>query len=216
MAEAKALMNKKDEIEKQLRDLNESLESTGAGMSEPLIDNAGFPLAELDIHAIRINRNAAIRLRNDHRAVMSDVEKVLHKIHEANRRKRENDSQQNASLSTEKNELQNSKNTATVDLLNQQQQAITTPPFAIVNAVAPDSPAYEAGLRRNDKIVQFGHVNANNHDQLRALNTLVSTSENRQIPITIMRDSSSTVRLIVTPRSGWGGRGTLGCHILPL
>lgn len=77
-------------------------------------------------------------------------------------------------------------------------------PFAIVNAVAPDSPAKEAvsyfesatqcfafriyplcgssrakqGLFKDDKFLRFGSVHAGNHQKLQALNEVVAQNEN--------------------------------------
>ncbi|CAG8531036.1 9694_t:CDS:2 [Paraglomus occultum] len=88
--------------------------------------------------------------------------------------------------------------------------------FALVNAVAPDSPASEAGLQRNDKIIRFGHLHADNHQALQAVNSLVSGSENESIDVTIERGDEGRLVLKLTPKRGWGGRGLLGCHIIPI
>jgi 26S proteasome non-ATPase regulatory subunit 9 len=201
MSEAKDLIARKDKIEQELRELEDLLIDAGIGMDEPLVDNAGFPRSEIDVHSIRTSRNLIHRLRNDHRAIMSDIEKVLHKIHEEKRLQAQ---QEEAEVSI------SSTSTTRTEIINE-----IPPAFAVVNAVAPDSPAYAAGLRRNDNILKFGLVNATNHQRLQALNVLISQSENQQIPITLLRDGQ-TVEVVVTPRSGWGGRGTLGCHLLPL
>lgn len=194
MANAKDLIAKKDNIEQELRDLEERLVESGIGMQEPLVDNAGFPRSEIDVHSVRTDRNLVIRLRNDHKAVMADIERILHDIHQAKR-----DQQETITTTT-----------------NKVQDPIETPvAFAIVNAVAPDSPAYSAGLRRNDRICKFGHLDVSNNQGLLALNGLVGQSENQAVPVTLLRDGQS-INVVVTPKSGWGGRGTLGCHLLPL
>lgn len=41
----------------------------------------GFPRADIDVHAVRIDRNAVIRLTNDHKAVSQQMEQLLHKLH---------------------------------------------------------------------------------------------------------------------------------------
>jgi len=99
-------------------------------------------------------------------------------------------------------------------------------PFALVNAVTESSPAAEAvcwlrekadcqGLRHNDQIVKFGTVYAHNNGKLARLAEIVQNSEGREIDVVILREE---IRLSIklTPRSGWGGRGTLGCHLLPI
>lgn len=50
-----------------------------------------------------------------------------------------------------------------------------------------------------------------------------SDTDGTQLPITVkaLRPSTSggpaeTVQMQLTPRRDWGGRGMLGCHLLPL
>ena len=198
MEEAKVLMGKKDQIEQELRELEDRLLEAGIGMTEPLVDAAGFPRAEIDVHTVRINRNLVIRLRNDLKAVMKDIENVLYKIHQAKR----------DDMDIDTNESNNNENTTPTT----HELPVA---FAIVNAVAPDSPAYTAGLRRNDHILKFGTIDASNNQRLNALNIMIGSSENQSLPVALLREGQ-TLNITVTPKSGWGGRGTLGCHLLPL
>ncbi|KAI8879204.1 hypothetical protein K501DRAFT_287483 [Backusella circina FSU 941] len=196
MESAKELMARKDRIDEELRELDEQLKIAGIGMEDSLVDRSGFPRADIDVAAIRGSRVQILRLRNDHKDVMKEIENVLYEIHKAKRQQ------------TENAEAQSVEETApTVSIL--------PVAFAIVNAVAPDSPADLSGLRRNDHILKFGNVHAENHNRLQALNVLISQSENQPVSILVSRNNEP-VELTVTPRSGWGGRGTLGCHILPL
>ncbi|KAI7873694.1 uncharacterized protein EV154DRAFT_527754 [Mucor mucedo] len=200
MSQAKDLIAKKDKIEADLSDIDARLAETGVGMQEPLVDSSGFPRAEIDVHSVRIDRNQVIRLRNDHKAVMADIERILHEIHQAKRAG-------SATTGGAANDVTHLSEEDTIE---------TTPvAFAIVNAVAPDSPAYSAGLRRNDRICKFGHIDEKNHQNLLALNALIGQSENIPVPVSLLRDGE-ILNITVTPKSGWGGRGTLGCHLLPL
>jgi len=81
--------------------------------------------------------------------------------------------------------------------------------------VAPGSPAADAGMQREDLVVKFGALR---HPQtnLQALAAVVAENENKVISILVRRsgtDGLTALRLI--PRQGWGGRGSLGCHLLP-
>lgn len=89
-------------------------------------------------------------------------------------------------------------------------------PFAKVDGVAPGSPAASAGLQRDDLFVKFGTLTAASFvgASLTPLVQLVSAHENRSIPLKVRRGSGD-VFLSLTPRQGWGGRGMLGCHIVP-
>lgn len=111
------------------------------------------------------------------------------------------------------------------------------PPFARVNSVEAASPAETAGLQAGDEIRNFGYVNHENHNGLRRVGECVQGNEGvsvrimgsytsanvlqSEILVKIARHSSIEPRrqelsLRLTPRRDWGGRGLLGCHILPL
>ncbi|CAG8433202.1 514_t:CDS:2 [Ambispora gerdemannii] len=195
---AHELMAQKDAIEAEVAELEQVLRGQGVGMTEPLVDRSGFPRADVNLVAIRTARARIIgeyALRNDHKCIMSQIEQALHAIHAEAQRV-------------------NSQR-----LLDNKQLSQTTTPFAIVNAIAPDSPAKEAGLQKGDKILKFGTIHTGNHEKLQALNALVGQSEGKIIEVTIERDASSSTeqlppptRMVLqfTPRRGWGGRGLLG------
>lgn len=111
-------------------------------------------------------------------------------------------------------------------------------PFAKVNSVLSDSPAETAGLKAGDEIRNFGYVNHSNNEGLRRLADVVQGNEGvsacmqninaplltcwqRNVLIKVSRLSTTgpgreELRLTLTPRRDWGGRGMLGCHVLPL
>lgn len=113
-------------------------------------------------------------------------------------------------------------------------------PFAKVNSVAPNSPAQQAGLQAGDEIRNFGYVNRSNHDGLKKVAECVQGNEGVCFtqshdplllhPLTVCQQGNvfikvsrpdgvarrQELRLTLTPRKDWGGRGMLGCHILPL
>ncbi|KAL9086406.1 MAG: hypothetical protein Q9159_004182 [Coniocarpon cinnabarinum] len=73
--------------------------------------------------------------------------------------------------------------------------------FAKVNSVELRSPAEQAGLRAGDRIEQFGDADWLNNERLSKVAQIVSQSEGV---------SRGTI-----PYQGWGGRGLLGCHLVP-
>jgi 26S proteasome regulatory subunit N4 len=87
-------------------------------------------------------------------------------------------------------------------------------PFALVNGVAPDSPASTAGLLRGDKILQFGDITSSVKDSLSSIGKLVMESEFKSVRVRVLRNDEK-VALIVTPMQ-WTGKGLLGCHLTPL
>ncbi|KAI8092732.1 26S proteasome non-ATPase regulatory subunit 9-like protein [Halteromyces radiatus] len=197
--EAQELMQKQDQLLIRLRGLEEELQTQGIGMDEPLIDSQGYPRSDIDVAAARHTRNQVYHLRNDHKKVMAEIETVLHQLHQVSKPRTNDQENQQPSTAT----TNDSTNPAT-----------SLYPFAKVNAVSPDSPASEAGLRSNDLLVQFGNITNANFQQLSSLTSVVQASLNQPLEIKIMR-GQDTLTLTLTPRNGWGGRGALGCHILP-
>ena len=63
--------------------------------------------------------------------------------------------------------------------------------------------------------MKFGTVYYNNNAKLAKVAEVVQSSEGRAIDVVVLREEVR-VSIRLTPRSGWGGRGTLGCHLLPL
>ncbi|RUP52170.1 26S proteasome non-ATPase regulatory subunit 9-like protein [Jimgerdemannia flammicorona] len=206
---AHALMAQKDAIEAEIRELEAALRTQGVGMDAPLVDRSGFPRSDVDVVVARTARNKVIQLRNDHKDVMKQIEQALHAVHAENKAKMAAEGEPQAKTAPTQSDPESTTAPA-------QPSQPTQQPFAIVNAVAPDSPAQEAGLLKGDKFLQFGPANAENHRKLQALNEVVAQSENKTIDITVLRNAEETVYLTLTPRREWGGKGMLGCHILPL
>ncbi|KAJ6585007.1 proteasome 26S subunit [Mycena capillaripes] len=86
-------------------------------------------------------------------------------------------------------------------------------PFAKVEGVSPGSPAAEAGLQRNDLVVKFGSLTQHSFSSSSLAPLVAEVRENRSIPLKVLR-SDQIVFLSLTPKT-WGGRGLLGCHIVP-
>ena len=85
-------------------------------------------------------------------------------------------------------------------------------PFASIESIAKLSPAYEAGLRKGDKLIRFGGITHQNHDNLTAIAELgqVSSSKERTISVVFESHEDGTRKTAnIRPRK-WPGRGPLG------
>jgi len=163
-------------------------------MTTPLVDSEGFPRADIDIYAVRKARVRIIELRNDLKGVMDEIGKALEEVYARPPPQAESRAQAEGEEGED--------------------QLI---PFAKVDGVAPGSPAAEAGLQREDLILKFGSLvksSFSSPSNLTPLANLVSQNENKHIIIRVRR-SGEQKYLTLTPRHGWGGRGMLGCHIVP-
>ncbi|KAI0125899.1 hypothetical protein BJ170DRAFT_583708 [Xylariales sp. AK1849] len=198
------LSQKKDNLEAELKALSGVLDSHGVNMDTPLTTRDGFPRADIDVAQIRTTRSRIIHLRNDYKDLMNTIEKHLHQ-HFASLQ----DADEVASSSTSGAGMMGDSIPQTLDEA-----------FAKVNSVVPNSPADSAGLKAGDEIRNFGYVNKANHDGLKKVAECVQGNEGQIILVKVSRRAEATERqelqLTLTPRQNWGGRGMLGCHILPL
>ncbi|KAF9909361.1 hypothetical protein EC991_008746 [Linnemannia zychae] len=223
MVKAQALMKQKDELEAEIKQQQDDLQSQKVGMNDPLIDSNGFPRSDIDLVVVRTARSNIIRLKNDMKALMLQIEEALHAVHaealeEKQRREAEKKKEQELSgtASIGSAAASSTPSATTPAAVDEAALERSLPPFARVNAVAPDSPAREAGLVQGDRIVVFGTVNANSPNTLPSLSAHVQSKENKPILVKVQRgDSTDLVSLVLVPKQGWGGRGLLGCHIVP-
>merc|ERR1711879_408271 len=75
-----------DQMEAEMSSLHEYLTQDGMpGIKESLIDEQGFPRADLDIYAIRKARNRLAGLQTDHMELMKKLEQALFDIHASSR-----------------------------------------------------------------------------------------------------------------------------------
>jgi len=139
-----------------------------------------------------------IELRNDLDAITTSVKEALEAVYSPSAV---------AAASADSSSVHSSAATDNVD---------SPRPFARVDGVAPGSPASDAGLQREDIIVRFGGLTdkAFSSASLQPLVDAVAANENRSITIKVLR-ANQPVFLSLVPRKGWGGRGMLGCHIVP-
>lgn len=196
---APELMSKKNEIEKEIRDLLQGLEGQeGVGMNGSLVDSERFPRNDIDLYAVRSSRQKVIRLRNDHKAVMKEIENKLHQLHAEFKVKKLSQSD------TQK---------ATMDP-NRNREILLEKTFARISMVARGSPADQAELKNGDLVLDFGSVNISNFTDVSDIGKVVQHSEGARVSVQVLR-GSDRVGLSLEPKR-WSGRGLLGCMVNPM
>ncbi|KAL2042066.1 hypothetical protein N7G274_005254 [Stereocaulon virgatum] len=199
------LIDEKTRVEEELSALGSVLDSHGVNMNTSLTTFDGYPRDDLDIAQIRTTRARIIHLRNDYKALMSKIELGLHEHHAAYQAS-------NPPPSSSSSQAAGSSGNA--------DQGLIDTPFAKVNSVVDGSPADQAGLKIGDRIRRFGNVNWINHEKLSKVAETVQRNQGRIVVVRVVRGAGSgqtpeELTLNLTPRSNWGGRGLLGCHLLP-
>jgi len=212
-------MTKRDNLEAELKALGAVLDSHGVTMQSSLTTFDGYPRADIDVAQVRVTRARIICLRNDWKEVMGWVERGLH-AHHANLKTEEMGAQMQTQTRTPLDVVEPGSN-ETALANSRDPPPAPEAPFARVNTVEAGSPAHEAGLKVGDLVRRFGSAIWSNHERLRKVGEVVQQNQGRPILVRVQRKTESGVgvqelELRVTPRVGWGGRGSLGCHILPI
>lgn len=181
----------KREIESTLESLFDLLKyKYDFDMHQPLVIN-GFPRNDVDVVTIRLIRTKIIRLRNDHTYVL-----LLLEVHLMQR-------------------LQNQNVDNIVEEVDKASPLIKLIPFAVIREVAPNGPAGISGLRPGDTVILFDtDIHAGNHNKLAAIAERVRAKVGQQIPVELLRGGQKE-SLTLVPTDNWGGRGLLGCHLVP-
>lgn len=195
-SEAMSLLDLQQQVDADISRHMSILASNGVNMQTPLIDAQGFPLANKDLMAIRTAKQRINVLRNDSKALRDRIAKLLELAING-------DSLPQSSASGSRSQSKPSED---------QSRA-----FAKVNSVADNSPAQSAGLQPDDQIIRFGSITADTSKGLGALAAPGVVVDGASIQLIVRRQGASQlVNLTLVPRAGWGGRGLLGCHLVPL
>lgn len=234
------LAQARDAIDEEIQSNVMTLQQQGATMISPLVDSQGFPIATTDIVSVRTARSKIIALRNDREALEGRMRELL----EVALAKGAGDSSRDASGHSGSNSSEAVSSTSRVwarrpnDPPNGVSMLVDTregdasewsqvggmEAFARIHTVADASPAQTADMRPGDEILSFGgldstsaHRNASRKD-LGKLPSVVQ--EGKEIILVALRTDTQGQKVVkrirLTPASGWGGRGLLGCHIVPI
>ncbi|KAF2862011.1 hypothetical protein K470DRAFT_256266 [Piedraia hortae CBS 480.64] len=178
-------------------------------MTTPLVDSEGYPRADIDVAKIRIARARIIRLQNDYKKVMDKLKVAVEDAFASAETASETDTESivpssaAAAHGSVPSETTNGHSDADI-------------PFAVVDEVSEGGPAAAAGLKVGDKVTAFGSVDWTKADKFKLIQAeVMKNPPNVAIVVKIMRmDKKEDV--MITPKSDWGGRGSLGCHLKPL
>eukprot|EP00929_Paragymnodinium_shiwhaense_P016012 TRINITY_DN124124_c0_g1_i1.p1 TRINITY_DN124124_c0_g1~~TRINITY_DN124124_c0_g1_i1.p1 ORF type:complete len:241 (-),score=34.64 TRINITY_DN124124_c0_g1_i1:318-974(-) len=209
MEEFKDLDGERSRLEEKISALQEYLNGPGMpGVSGPLVDDEGFPRADLDLYAIRRTRQELACAQTDHVEIMKKLEVLIQSIHSGSRV----DVPRQKPAATAAKMDDDGQPQAEVDLH-------MSTPFALIDEVSEGSPAHEAGLLVNDLLCIFGGVSTRDTGDLKAcfaaLPAVVQGNVGKPVEVQALRGTPpKRVTLQLTPKQ-WAGRGLLGCHLAP-
>ncbi|CAH2097836.1 unnamed protein product [Euphydryas editha] len=203
------LMQEKDRIESEIRNENAVLAANNVGMEDPLVDADGFPRSDIDVYKVRHARHRIICLQNDHKNIMKQIEQGLGEVHSQFK-----STENGASSSAQNTSQTNGTHNSMLESGNNGHSNNNDNCFAKVGFVQEGSPADLGGLCENDKIIQFGSINASNFTDVTQLHNIVRHSVGQQIQVRVKRDRHIQ-NFTLVPRP-WAQPGLLGCQIIRL
>lgn len=193
-------------LEKEIGDITEYLNQDGfPGVDKSLIDQQGFPLAGLDLYAIRDARNTLIKKQNDHKGIMLLIEEKMSQFF--NTEKKDNQIISNSL----KNEDED-KNLVQVFEDDEVDKKIKVS-FAVISSIIEGSPADQCGLCEGDNVLMFDDIDINEKNPLERVGNIVKQKENQIIKVIISRKNQLNSILINLIPKKWEGNGLLGCKL---
>eukprot|EP00045_Choanoeca_perplexa_P012137 m.131131 g.131131 ORF g.131131 m.131131 type:complete len:200 (+) comp15901_c0_seq3:2062-2661(+) len=187
MEAAKALVQEEDALQARIESVQEELSSMGITAKSSLIDEKGYPRADVDVYAARHLQNELSCLRNDHKAKLVEVEAAIHAWHSSAPPPRESPASQDGHVT---------------------QPSPSRPAFLRVEVVTPGSPAADAKLLPGDRVVQFGSITATNFGSMQDVAKLVQHAAGKTLRIDVQRAGRERSVELVPNR--WAGQGLLG------
>lgn len=225
-ADAMALMDKRAAMESQIEAIIARLNAPGGpGVKGSLVDKDGFPRADLDIPAIRGDRQRLAVLHNDHKEVTQKIERIILELHSSPQQT------QSTSLPSTRTgiveptvasmDVSEASTSIPINLPVSDAQPMEEDrpisssylrPYAVIDELTAGSPAEADGIQIGDLVLKFGPVIAGT-DCIRSVSQHLQQSQGRKVDVRVLREGRE-VLLEVTPRP-WSGRGLLGCHLQP-
>lgn len=217
---ALSLVARRDAMDAEISAIASALTAPGApGLAGNLVDAEGFPRADVDIHAVRTQRNRLACLRTDHAAVSRDLEAALHDALAPSDAAPEASGEASGAAS---------QPAAPIVPAPPPRIPVTRAAFAVIDEVAPGGPAETAGLRVGDEVLVFGGISLRAlvtvSSALGALPGLLREHEGKPVVVAVSRavgeaqgeggGEREMVEASLTPQQ-WSGSGLLGCHVVP-
>uniref|UniRef100_A0A8D8WBL3 26S proteasome non-ATPase regulatory subunit 9 n=1 Tax=Cacopsylla melanoneura TaxID=428564 RepID=A0A8D8WBL3_9HEMI len=191
------LMSKRTDLEGELQVYQGILSSNNVGLQESLVDGEGYPRQDLDVFQVRHARNRIICIQNDLRGIMKEIEENIHLVHSI-------DGASSQVTHNSRSIANGFTGTPTPALFN---------PIARIGDVVPNSPAFKAGLEKDDVILEFGPVNSSNFKSLQDFAGIVRSNVNQDIVLIVLRTGGTRQRLVLRPQP-FNGQGLVGCYFL--
>jgi 26S proteasome non-ATPase regulatory subunit 9 len=199
-------------LEKEILEITNYLCQDGfPGVEKSLIDEEGFPIPGIDHYEIRRARNQLIRTQNDHKNMMLLIESEMIKYFNTEKENRQVEKDNRIILKEDNKHL---VQVFEDDDVSKIKTNIPKIPFCYIQSVLENSPAYIAGFREGDAVINFGGINHLHGNPLEKISTVVKSSINQEVFIEVIhKNDLNTTKLKLVPKT-WEGNGVLGCKLV--
>uniref|UniRef100_A0A182P7J5 26S proteasome non-ATPase regulatory subunit 9 n=1 Tax=Anopheles epiroticus TaxID=199890 RepID=A0A182P7J5_9DIPT len=172
-----SLMKRKKDLETQIEQHGLVLRANNIGMNEPLVDDDGYPLSNVDVVAVRNARHAIICLQNDRKAIMKQIENGMTQVFEQER-------------STNANGQESRQQQQPMEVDDAGVANAPLEPFAVVERVDPGQLADRMGITVGDKVLQVGTVTARNFQTMLQVQSVIQNMQGRSLRLVVRKPNN--------------------------
>ena len=213
------LYKQREELEAEMASISQRLNGPNMpGLKGALVDNEGFPIGggDLDLYSVRADRQRYNSLKNDHLKLTNMIEREVQALLSSSSNNRggggadtdtttvntkENIEQKAVESTVPKTEAATTMTTTTT--------TTNRKAFAVVDILAPGSPADTDGLMLHDRVLDFGGAFS-----ISDAAALIQNNVGKSHRVVVNRAGMDEI-VNITPRT-WSGNGLLGAHFRAL
>jgi len=212
------LYKQREELEAEMASISQRLNGPNMpGVKGALVDNEGFPIGggDLDLYSVRADRQRYNSLKNDHLKLTNMIEREVQALLSSSSNNRGGvEAAGGADTDTTTvNTKENIEQKAVESTIPKTEAAATTTinrkAFAVVDILAPGSPADTDGLMLHDRVLDFGGAFS-----ISDAAALIQNNVGKSHRVVVNRAGMDEI-VNITPRT-WSGNGLLGAHFRAL
>jgi 26S proteasome non-ATPase regulatory subunit 9 len=200
------LYKQREELEAEMASISQRLNGPNMpGLKGALVDNEGFPIGggDLDLYSVRADRQRYNSLKNDHLKLTNMIEREVQALlsSSSNNRGGGGADTDTTTVNTKEN-IEQKAVESTIPTTNRKA-------FAVVDILAPGSPADTDGLMLHDRVLDFGGAFS-----ISDAAALIQNNVGKSHRVVVNRAGMDAI-VNITPRT-WSGNGLLGAHFRAL